>query len=99
MVEDPEAVVSGVDQSRGKARRVSTYANPSVSLAGYAPVRAVTTSTADTASTSSDVADEEEEDEDMAGVGNLIQDLAHSDNARVNTAFGALSLDLDNVKR
>jgi hypothetical protein len=47
-------------------------------------------------STSSAVGFEEEEEEDsMEGVEKMIEDLAHSDNAKVNAALDALSLDLD----
>jgi hypothetical protein len=51
-----------------------------------------------TESASAAVVEEEEDDEDVVGVGKMIQDLAHSDNARVDTALDALSLDLDNDK-
>jgi hypothetical protein len=42
--------------------------------------------------------EEEEEEESLEGVGKLIQDLAHSDNAKVNAALDALSLDLGKDK-
>jgi hypothetical protein len=38
--------------------------------------------------------DEDEEEESLEGVGKMIQDLAHSDNAKVNAALAALSLDV-----
>jgi hypothetical protein len=43
--------------------------------------------------------EEEEEEEYMEGVGKLIQDLAHSDNARVNTALDSLNLDFIKDKK
>jgi hypothetical protein len=96
--EEPEAVVStsSDDQRKSKVRRVSTNANASACLNGNALMTAGAASTSDIASNSSAFTDEEEEDEDMAGVGKLIQDLAHSDNARVNTALDALNLELKN---
>jgi hypothetical protein len=37
---------------------------------------------------------EEDEEESLEGVGKMIQDLAHSDNAKVNAALDALTLDV-----
>jgi hypothetical protein len=91
--EVPEAVVSIDNQSKSKARRVSTDA--SASLDANSPVRAVATSTADTAS-ASDV----ERSESMESVGASIQDLFHSDNVKVKAALDALYQDLhENEKR
>jgi hypothetical protein len=44
------------------------------------------------------VEEEEEEEDSLEGVEKLIQDLAHSDNAKVNAALDALSVDLGKDK-
>jgi hypothetical protein len=44
------------------------------------------------------VEDEEDEEESLEGVGKMIQDLSHSDNAKVNAALDALNQDPDKDK-
>jgi hypothetical protein len=85
----PEAVVSIDDQSKSKARRVSTDASTSTSA--NAPVKTVAASDSEQGDS---VSDANQEDESMERIGKLIQDLFHSDNTRVKTALIALNLDL-----
>jgi hypothetical protein len=70
---------------------VSTDASASTSA--NAPVRAVATATADNAS-ASDV----ERNESIESIGALIQDLFHSDNAKVDDTLDALAQHLEGDK-
>jgi hypothetical protein len=87
----PEAVGSIDDQSSRKAHRASANASasPNVTLM----VKTVAASVSEQGESVS-VSDATQEDESMESIGKLIQDLFHSDNAKVNAALVALDLDL-----
>jgi hypothetical protein len=89
--EEPEAVVSSTDdQSNSKARRVSTDAHAS------AVTSHTTTEEASIANAAS--ASDVERSDSVENIGALIQDLFHSDNAKVRAALYALDLDLEKDK-
>jgi hypothetical protein len=94
--EVPEEVVSSTDdQSNSKARRVSTDASASTN-ANALLTAVVTTSTA----TANDTfASNSERSESIESIAALIQDLLHSDNAKVKAALLALDLDLEKEKK
>ncbi len=88
----PEIVVSSDDdQSKSKARRVSTDASASIAplLQVDTPVVTEEATAADTASAAT-----VNHEESIQSIGKMIQDLFHSDNAKVNAALDALCLDL-----
>jgi hypothetical protein len=90
----PEIVVSSDDdQSKSKARRVSTDASASIAalLQVDTPVVTERVTTANASSKGSG--------ESLQCIGKMIQDLIHSDNAKVNAALDALNLNLDGAKK
>jgi hypothetical protein len=87
--EVPEAVVSSDDQSKSKARRVSTDAQERT-VVSQETTEEVTTANANSASTTIAT----QEDDSMESIGLLIQDLFHSDNAKVNATLDTLSVGL-----
>jgi hypothetical protein len=94
--EEVTTAVSSDDQSVSKARRVSTDAQASTLASdetneGATAAKANANAASDTTAT--------QEDESMEIIGALIQDLSHSDNAKVNAALYALSLDIDKDKK
>jgi hypothetical protein len=96
--EKPEVIVSSSDddQSKRKARRVSTNdsASKAVSLQVDTPVAIEKATVAIATSTVT-----EDEESIQISIGKMIQDLFHSDNAKVNAAIDALSLNLDKDKK
>jgi hypothetical protein len=94
--ENPEVVVSSDDdQNKSKARRVSTDAVASTATAATLQVDTPVASEEVTAANAASI----EHAETYKSIGKMIQDLAHSDNAKVNAALDALFLDLDNDKK
>ncbi len=93
-----EAVVSSSDDDQNKRKdgRVSTNASaaPATSLHVDTPV---TTEKANTTNTASAITARHEEW--IQSIGKLIQDLFHSDNAKVNAALDALDLDFIKDKK
>jgi hypothetical protein len=89
----PEIVVSSDGQSKSKARRVSTDAQE----ATHAVASCQTTEDASTAATGASTPIVRPEDS-IISIGALIQDLFHSDNAKVKAALNALNLDLKDDK-
>jgi hypothetical protein len=88
----PEAIGSIDDQSNRKARQVSatTSASPNVNLMAK-PVAARVSEQGES------VSDATQEDESMEIIGQMIQDLFYSDNAKVDDALDAFE-DLDLVE-
>jgi hypothetical protein len=88
----PEVVASTDDKSNRKAGRVSANAAaaPNLNL-----MLEIVASGSEEGESVSDASKESKEDESMESIGALIQDLFHSDNARVNAALDGLDLDLD----
>jgi hypothetical protein len=83
--EVPEAVVRSDDQSKSKARRVSTDAQ-AATIASDETNEEVTTANAESVYS-------------MESIGQMIQDLSNSDNAKVLATLLILILDLDEDKR
>jgi hypothetical protein len=85
----PEAVGSIDNQSNRKAHRTSAnaFTSPNATLM----LRTVAASVSEQGESVSDAAQEEES---MESIGKLIQDLFHSDNAKVNAALVSLDRDL-----
>jgi hypothetical protein len=81
-------------EASNKARKVSTNASVSTSTALQVG-KSVATEDAAVANTASAATEEEES---IQSVGKMIQDLAHSDNAKVNALLDALDQDLDEDK-
>jgi hypothetical protein len=81
----PAAVVSSDAQSKSKARRVSTDASASAVASHQTTEEAPT---ADDAPNNS-----------MESIGKMIQDLFHSDNAKIDAALDALKQGLINYKK
>ena len=79
-----------------KARRVNTT-NASASTA--ASVKMETPVAIETATTVNDVSAATEDEEEIKSIGNMIQDLAHPDNAKVDAALGALDLEFMEDKK
>jgi hypothetical protein len=91
--EEAEAVVSSDDdQSKSKARRVSTNASTSTSTK-----LVIAEATSD--SEQSESASNAQQNESVVSIGALIQDLFHSDDAKVDATFTALNLDLVKDKK
>jgi flagellar biosynthesis regulator FlaF len=79
--EVPATVVSSDNQSNSKSRKVSTDASALTVASHHTNANPASTIAAPAWS--------------MESIGALIQDLFHSDNAKVNAALFALRLDLD----
>ncbi len=95
--EELEAIVSSDnygddDQSKSKARRVSTDASASTN-----GVPVITEATS--ASEEGEAASNAQQDESIISIGALVQDLLHSDDAKFNAALDALNLDLGEDKK
>jgi hypothetical protein len=91
--EESEAVVSSDDDRRKiKARRVSTDTSASASSKLMIAEGASDSEQSESASNA-------QQDESMASIGKMIQDLFHSDNAKVGATFAALNLDLVKDKK
>jgi hypothetical protein len=83
---------SGTDEhnpKNSKARRVSTDASASATASLQVDTSVVSENTASTATVAP------AKHESIKSVGKMIQDLFHSDNAKVDAALDALNLDLD----
>jgi hypothetical protein len=91
--EDPVEVVSSSVQSKNEARRVSADASASTNA------RLVILAEASSESKQGGSASNAQQDESMVSIGTLVQDLLHSDNAKVYAALDALDLALDNDKK
>jgi hypothetical protein len=91
--EEPEEVVSSYVPSKSEARRVSTDA----SVSTYASPVILTEASSDSEQGGSAL--NAQQDESMVSIGTLIQDLLHSDNAKVYAALDALDLALDDDKK
>jgi hypothetical protein len=103
----PETVSINDDENpkESKARKVSTNASASTAapLQVDTPVATENATPANTASTATEHEESikstaAEREESMKDVGKMIQDLFHSDNAKVDAALDALNLDLSGNK-
>jgi hypothetical protein len=104
--EEPEAVVSNSDncddQSKSKARRVSTDASAStneVLVIANATSEAATNVVPVIAEATSEDVSNAQQDESMLSIGTLVQDLFHFDNTKVKRALDALHRGLEGDKK